>query len=240
MKVLIAIETCNGQRTTHQQIRDTWLKNCPVDHVFFSGQNGRHPSDIAGQYVQHPSSKDVPIEKDEVFLDFPDVDYLPGQLVNLLWKMDVLEHEWALERNYDFIFHAHNDTYVCVPRLLTSGFEKHDWSGNPWEKHSMSCPMINGASGVWFSRKAMEFLVKVVRANPDLYLDMQATAEDWRVARYLDGHISRWGDVRYSVREWPRPDNDVITFHHLLGGMKSLRITEELMAVHEIAKEIHD
>jgi hypothetical protein len=91
--------------------------------------------------------------------------------------------------------------------------------------------MINGASGVWFSRKAMEFLVKVVRANPDLYLDMQATAEDWRVARYLDGHISRWGDVRYSVREWPRPDNDVITFHHLLGGMKSLRIIEELMAV---------
>lgn len=229
MKVLIAIETCNGQRTTHQQIRDGWLKDCPVDHVFFSGQR-----------FDHPSSKDVPIEKDEVFLDFPDVDFLPGQLVNLLWKMDVLEHEWALERGYDYIFHCHNDTYVVISRLLRSGFENYDWSGNPWPKHSMSCPMINGASGVWFSRKAMEFLAKAVRANPDLYLDMEATAEDWRVARYLDGHIERTGDVRYSVKEWPRPDNNIITYHHLQGGLDSVRISENFKAVHDVAKYIKE
>jgi hypothetical protein len=228
VKVLIAIETCNGQRTTHQQIRDTWLKDCPADHVFFSGR--RFP---------HPYTKDLPVEKDEVFLDFPDVDFLPGQLVNLLWKMDVLEHEWALEKGYDFIFHAHNDTYVVIPRLLKSGFEKYDWSGQLWPVHAMTCQMINGASGVWFNRKAMEFLIKAIRANPDLYLDMEATAEDWRVARYLDGHIEPTGDNRYSVKEWPRPENDIITYHHLQGGMKSLRILEELMAVHNAAKDIN-
>jgi hypothetical protein len=238
MKPLIAIETCNGQRTTHQQIRDGWLKDCPVDHVFFSGQ-----------FWNHPASSHVPIEKDEAFLDYPDVDHLPGQLVNLLWKMDVLEHEWALERGYDFIFHCHNDTYVCVPRLLASGFENYDWSGQPWGQNrgdGLECvsefgcpfPMINGASGVWFSKKVMEFLVQAIRDNPELYLDMEATAEDWRVARYLEGHFKRFGDVRYSVRHIPRPDNNVITYHHLIGGLQSVRIAENFKVIHNIAKEI--
>ena|ERR1700733_4884968 len=222
MKILIAIGTCSGQRSTHQQIRDGWLKDCPVDHRFFSGHFKMHP-ELAEQR---------PIEQDEVFLDVPD------GLENLLWKIDVLTHEYALERGYDFIFHCHNDTYVCIPRLLASGFEKYDWSGQPWSHPSLSCPMINGASGVWFSRKAMEFAVKAVRENPNLYMDMIAEAEDWRIARYLDGHIKPTGDVRYSVKDWPRPDNDIITYHHLQGGLDSVRIAKNFKAVHDVAKEI--
>ncbi len=224
MKVLIAIGTCSGQRSTHQQIRDGWLKDCPVDHKFFSGHFKMHPE----------VSEQRPLEQDEVFLDVPD------GLENLLWKIDVLTHEWVLERGYDFVFHCHNDTYVHIPRLLASGFESHDWSGQVWPHHSMPnpCQMINGASGVWFSRKAMEFSAKAVRANPNLYLDMEATAEDWRIARYLCGHIELTGDVRYSVKEWPNPNNDIITYHHLQGGLQSVRIAENFKKVHDIAKEI--
>jgi hypothetical protein len=236
MKVLIAIGTACGQRSTHQQMRDGWLKDCPVDHKFFSGHFTLHPE----------LAERCPIEQDEVFLDVAD------GLENLLWKIDVLTHEWALERGYDFIFHCHNDTYVCVPRLLVSGFENYDWSGNPWGRgrgvenpgrdagHEFACPclMVNGASGVWYSRKAMEFLVKTLRENPNLYLDMEATAEDWRVARYLEGHFERGGDVRYSVRQTPRSDNNVITYHHVLGGQHSVRIAENFKAIHDVAKNI--
>jgi len=236
-KVLIAIGTCIGQRSTHQQIRDGWLKDCPVDYRFFSGRFKMH-----GEV-----SEQRPIEQDEVFLDVPD------GLENLLWKIDVLTHEWALERGYDFIFHCHNDTYVHVPRLLASGFENYDWSGNPWGRgknetreygrdstpeFACPCPMVNGASGVWFSRNAMEFLVKAIRENPNLYMDMEAEAEDWRVARYLEDHFTRGGDVRYSVRQKPRPDNNVITYHHLSGGLDSVRIAENFKKVHDIAMEI--
>lgn len=233
LKVLIAIGTCSGQRSTHQQIRETWLKDCPVDYRFFCGHFTTHPD----------PSEQRPIEQDEVFLDVPD------GLGNLLWKIDVLTHEWALERGYDFIFHCHNDTYVHIPRLLASGFENYDWSGNPWGRgrdepwestpeFACPCPMVNGASGVWFSRKAMEFLVKAIRENPNLYMDMEAEAEDWRVARYLDGHFERRGDVRYSVRQKPRPENNVITYHHLIGGPESVRIAENFKKVHDFAKEI--
>jgi hypothetical protein len=224
MKILIAIGTACGQRSTHQQMRDAYLKDCPVDYRFFSGRFTTHPE----------KAEQRTIEQDEVFLDVPD------GLGNLLWKIDVLTHEWALERGYDFIFHCHNDTYVVIPRLLASGFENYDWSGQIWPAHSMPNPvqMINGASGVWFSRKAMEFAAKAIRANPNLYLDMEATAEDWRIARYLDGHIQPVGDARYSVKEWPRPDNDIITYHHLQGGLESVRIAKNFKAVHDIAKEI--
>jgi hypothetical protein len=136
MKVLIAVLSCELFRTNgnNQAVRDTWLPLVKgADCRIFMGQ---------GSKVS---------QNDEVFLDVPD-DYS-----HVTYKTRAI-YKWASEENYDYIFKCYPDTYVCPSRLMLSGFEKYDYSGN------FACKPLSGAyccggTGYWLSKKAYTPLI---------------------------------------------------------------------------------
>jgi hypothetical protein len=173
MKILIAILSCKKDQVWHQQARETWLVNCPVDYKFFLGK-------LAFAY-------------DEVELDAPDSS-------RHLYKKTQRMIQYAFENEYDFLFKCDIDTYVHVPRLLKSGFEKHEFSG------------YNGAyggSGYWLSRQAM----KVLLESPSL--DWCPTEDGWVYHSLGNRGIRPFQDKRYHslTSEGPAPENDLITSH---------------------------
>jgi hypothetical protein len=132
-------------------------------------------------------------ESDEVFLDVPDD-------LNLIPKIRKTI-EYAVLNNYDWVFKCDVDTYVCVPRLLKSGFEKHEFSGfgGPY-----------GGSGYWMSRRAFLLLHENGEDIPTF------ECEDWWVPRNLKRFgIEVFQDARYHslTSEGPTPNNDIITVH---------------------------
>lgn len=136
MKVLIAVLSCELFRTNgnNQAMRDTWLPLVKdADYKIFMGQ---------GSSVT---------QEDEVLLDAPD-DYK-----NVTYKARAM-HRWALERSYNYVFKCYPDTYVCPSRLVKSGFEDYDYSGN-FACRPDTGPYCCGGTGYWLSSRACEELV---------------------------------------------------------------------------------
>jgi hypothetical protein len=176
MKVLIAILSYNQGRQHHELIRNTWLQGCKTDYKFILGNETKDP------------------QQDELVVDSQDTYY------DLIFKVEK-SVEYALINNYDYLFRCDLDTYVCIDRLLRSGFEQHDWSGygEPY-----------GGSGYWLSRKATQALIDNTN-----YLDVYES-EDTHVARILRQQgFTPFQDRRYysSTNEGPSLDNDLITSH---------------------------
>ncbi len=118
--------------------------------------------------------------------------------------------QWALERNYDFLFKTDTDTYVSIERLLASGFEQHDYSG-------FVLDWIKGyayASGphYWLSRKAMKTVVEA-----DWWRHPVPGADGWedsKVGGVLAAHgILPYHDYRYAPWERVLPSNEIISCH---------------------------
>jgi hypothetical protein len=172
MKVLIAILSCERDYWAHRLVRDTWLKNSSVSYGFFVGE---------GCTVK---------ELDEVKLQVSDGDVTAKVRAIITF---------ALTGGYDYLFKCDIDTYVCLSRLLKSGFEKHDWVGT------------YGGSGYWLSRVAMLALQEGKDENTERPHD-----EDWWVGDNLRkfGFVSHV-DVRFNsaTDEGPQIDNDIITSH---------------------------
>src|SRR5271170_4674268 len=107
----------------NQSIRDTWLKELPayphVDYRFFHGSG----------YSQYPGQA-YQFEQGEVKSMPSDIEVLaaPDKYYGLIEKSKEF-HTWGYTHNYDFVFKADTDTYVNIPQLMSSGFEKHDYFG---------------------------------------------------------------------------------------------------------------
>jgi hypothetical protein len=149
MKILIAALSCELFRTNgnNQAMRDTWLPDVKgADYKIFMGQ---------GSQIQRD---------DEVFLDAPDgydsVTYKAKEM-----------YKWAQARKYEYIFRCFPDTYVCPSRLLDSGFEKYDYSGN-FAARPLSGAYACGGAGCWFSRKAYETLIQAPIPVEDVTLNL--------------------------------------------------------------------
>ena len=174
MRVLIAIMSCERDRVYHNLVRNTWLRDNPVDYKFFLGNQ------------EQPTS-------DEVSLGVSDG-------VNSIPKIRKII-EYAVQNNYDYLFKCDVDTFVCVPRLLRSGFEDHDFVG---------CGGPYGVSGYWLSRKAMTLLYE---KGTDVF---GIRDEDRWVSQNLKRlDIDAFQDGRYHslTNEGPAVDNDIITAH---------------------------
>ena len=133
MRILLAIQSCHRDRGCHEQIRDTWmgLNNGAIDIKFFLG----NPKGEAAA--------------DEIFLDVPDdLHSLSLKTLGMI--------VWTLEHGYDHSFKGDTDTYICIPRLLASGFEKHDYSGCVQGLDQGRIDAVYGGTGYWLSRRAME------------------------------------------------------------------------------------
>lgn len=183
-KPLIAIAGCVAHRYMHQVYRETCLKDCPMDYRFFAGRGFTDP---------------LP---DEVVLDVED------DFVHLIRKIMGMA-EWTLAHSYSHMLRCDNDTYVCVPRLLRSGFEKYS--------------VVNGygGAGMWLDRLALQKLL-ALRDSPVL--------QEWeqRGAGAYDDHfisqnigISHEDSEHYVGNRFdcgPTPLNEVITFHNDQGN----------------------
>lgn len=106
MKVLIAIITCQRDRSYERLLRETWLQSCSVDCRFFLGKNISN------------------LKADEISLDVPDA---PIRFAGVEKTKRIIRY--GLSKDYDYLFKCDIDTYVHVPRLMKSAFECHDWSG---------------------------------------------------------------------------------------------------------------
>lgn len=143
MKCLVAVKSCerDARNGFNQVMRDTWIKDVyGADVVFFMGQSTIVP------------------KNDEVQLDCPD-DYM-----SLPHKTRAIIN-FALHRDYDFVFFCDTDTYVIPKRLFESGFESYDLTGLfngrigvPNATEGKYWAWISGGNGYWLSRRAMRII----------------------------------------------------------------------------------
>lgn len=197
MKILIAVHSCHDQRHLNDNIRDTWMKNADgVDVRFF----------IGAPVLDNTS--------DEIFLNIPDT-YAE------LWQKTLECIKWAYIKEYDYLFKCDNDTYVHVPRLLASEFEKYDYIGNAFTHLEWKAPA--GGAGYWLSKKAMKTII-------DNQKERRAQrCEDWWVYYILRERVSVFDDARYTCDIVPPAlDNNFITCHH-----KTLRDLGLMKSIHE-------
>ena len=217
-KVLIAVPACHmyqygqwhDQKIDHvdkvsnarvEGIRATWQKDVRafsryVDMKFF--------------YGNPPNGNDELLhgrKPDEIFLNVPD-DY-----AHLPQKVQAI-YRWALAHGYDYVFKADDDTFIYLDRLMSSGFERHDYIGycSPDEQRNRE-RYASGGPGYWISKIAMELAVA-------------ATVDDWAEDRWVGKVLRTKGimpvrDVRYlpgfgehyaQLNDLPNP-HDYISFH---------------------------
>lgn len=211
MRVLIAIVSCARDREAHETIRQTWAKDCPVDYKFFVG-------------------RDCEVSRmDEIPLDVPDDwDGLPRKTQAVC--------RWAVEHDYDFLFKCDTDSYISIPRLLDSGFEKYHYSGCCGEvenNYPDACFPANGG-GYWLSRRSFEYLAE------NMNLGLGKNCEDWCVflslmkgAGIFVHHDPRYMANRPEPGNGPASSNDYIILHD--NGIYSLRNPERMISAHESA-----
>src|SRR5208282_981749 len=87
------------------------------------------------------------LEPDELALNAPDgYMYLTHKVKEAF--------RWAVAHNYDYVFRCDTDTFINIPRLLASWFEKFDYMGR-----QLGVPKVNGycygGPGFFVNRKAL-------------------------------------------------------------------------------------
>lgn len=174
MKPLIAVLTCwtfevNGH---NDALRRTWLKDAKglFDYKFFVG---------TGQGAEAAA-----LPPDTVFL--PDVDDGQGAVT---YKLRAALR-WVCERDYEFVYRCFPDTYARPERLLTCGFDAHDYHGDFRGEHATPDNYPSGGPGNFMSRRVMELALDAPIEGPG------ADGKHTRVWPYADdlwfGQVLNW------------------------------------------------
>jgi len=95
---------CQNMELRRAAIRETWLRNSPIDYHFIFGR-----------------TVDV-LLPDELSLDCDDGYYYLQIKVQAVMR-------YAYRQGYDFVIRCDDDTYIDLPRLLKTDFTAHDYSG---------------------------------------------------------------------------------------------------------------
>jgi hypothetical protein len=172
-RLLIAITSYVHNRKYHDLARSTWLKDQNVEYRFVLGRGNGSSTE------------------DEIVFDI-------GDGMGDLQDKVVASFSWALKNGYDYTFKADIDTFIHVPRLLTSGFEKSEWSGSGY-----------GGTGYFLGAKAMEIVLTGEK--------LERGAEDVVIGNKLrKAGLVLFDDVeRFNAKTsaGPAPDNSIITTH---------------------------
>lgn len=219
VKRLIAIKSCrrDSKNGFNQAVRDTWLKDCPIDYRFFVGEGD-------GTLLQD----EEPLECGDGYMDLP-------AKTRAIFK-------WVLPRDYDYAFLADTDTYVNIPKLLVSGFENYDLTGKfngtigvpgaitgkySWVKYAW----VSGGAGYWISRRAMTrcadqtVIEMLALVQPDLW------AEDMWISQVV-GEAVQKGEFTAKSHPGYGDDNE-ITSHYCSAGWNRTFNTEWMFQKHK-------
>jgi hypothetical protein len=251
MRVLIAICSWVGAATNgeNQAMRDTFLTDVPrfpgLEYKFFVGDGtptGEDESAMFASYdwsdpgyklratasMQSPKPPTYVLKDDEVVLSVPD-DY-----AHLAYKMRG-EFRWALKQDFDYTFQIGSDIYIDLQRLMSSGFESHNYVGKTCGNHPMAGGHYAGGGGYWLSKKAL----RLIADGPVTFW-----AEDLWVGSIMNKNgIPLHIDPRYAVDypPYPRRDNEIISAHLGPSNPRVGRYDPQLMyEVHRLSKESYE
>jgi hypothetical protein len=194
ISILLAIESCQRDRDRgfHEAIRDTWLDDLiKVEKWFFMGRDFGLEHGVIDE------------NEDEVLLDVSDsYDTLSIKTQRIC--------QWAVEKNFDYIFKCDVDTFVN-PRKF-SIFGGLDYMGG--ENADVNVPgfapnrieFCSGGAGYWLSKKSLTLI-----AESD---SIKTSAEDVFVADALLKHgIKPTFHPGYQWRPGAVIDKDTVTLH---------------------------
>jgi len=225
MKALILIHSCVkfALDGSNQASRDTWMRGLPsfpnLDCRFFIGDGTPTGEDESGMRTSLRDCPHAQLDNPRISLEDPNpyvpkadeiILHAPDDYIYMVWKFRAAM-QWGCDQGADFIFKASGDTYVDLPRLMSSGFENYDYTGRKYGHFAV------GGSGFWLSRKSAQCLLR-------------APVTDWADDRWVgdvllkhDIHIQ--GDRRYGASPqqnpglsdpsplFPEPNNEQITAH---------------------------
>jgi len=195
-KYAIAIKSCHKHAARRQIQLDTWLEHCDDDFFFVLG---RSPGLSLGQ-VDYVTYKDALMC--DVSDDFKDI--APKVLGAV---------QYSLEQNVTNLVVVDDDTYLCWPRMLASGFQKFDYLG--FVRTHADFPYMQG-SCYTLSECAMERIMK-----NNLFM-RNAIPDDVAVGNCLYGEVPFTHEHRFSVGVpyptsvwWPQKGNAQIVAHKM-------------------------
>ena len=178
-RILIAVTSCerDTDKGYNQAIRETWLKDSPVDYRFFRGKGSE------------------PNNQDEILLECED-DYLslPQKTLGLL--------DWAMDHGYDYVFKCDTDTYVNLPNLLSMNFQDYDYIG--YFNERIGVPNVvygslfswtSGGTGYFLSAKAIKHVIDNPSLNKAMCPRLKIPCEDLWIGQVL-GPLIAAGNIR--------------------------------------------
>lgn len=144
MKILISICSCHAYSDRRGAVRDTWLKQLKgADYRFFVGRS---------------EERNAALSPDVVELDCDDSYAGLSEKVRAIFR-------WSADRGYDFTHKCDDDTYERPDRLLSSGFERYQYSGFVEDRdihlRAFNFPVYShprGGSGYWVDGEAQRIL----------------------------------------------------------------------------------
>lgn len=241
MRCLITISSCHDFEVNgnNDVLRRTWLSDLPVgvDYKFVIGQGQ------GGEFYRNWKKDYLPVA-------------CPDGYNNLTYKTRA-SHSWAWYEGYDFVFQCFPDTYVVPGRLMTCGFENHDYHGDfrgegrTSEELSDAQDYASGGAGYWLSRRACG----VLKSHPILGVwrdEILTYAEDMWVGNVLGAFNKRainkliyFDDTQRFMNRgevassWPRSDNEYIT-SHLSCGVTNSYDPRNMLHAHSSWKRSHE
>jgi len=191
-KYAIAIKSCHKHADRRQIQLDTCLNNIDVDFFFVIG----NPTPGNGG----------PVIMDSLACDVSDAfkDIAPKVLAAVTY---------SLEQNVTNLVVIDDDTYLCWPRLASSGFQKFDYLG--FVRDYDFNVYMQGACFT-LSERAMERIMK------NSHCMTNGIPDDVAVGRCLYGEVPFTHEHRFAVGVpypestcWPQKGNDAISAHKM-------------------------
>jgi hypothetical protein len=221
VKVLVSITSwvSGAQHGEHQAVRDTFLKRAPtgLEYKFFVGDGSPTGED---ESILHENWSGNVWEAKATFTELPKkrIDYcaaadeivlhVPDDYIHLSYKLRE-QCRWSTERDFDYVFVCAGDTYIDLPRLLSSDFTEHEYVGywgHTYINQDAGCAYSGGGRGFWLDRRAAR-----VVSNASI---THWAADLWIGKVLYESGIKLHDDPRY--QDYPRiplKENDYITSH---------------------------
>jgi len=126
MRTLIAVISYSGdaENGSHQAIRNTWGKDCSAagaDLRFFIGRRTEDFLAAADEILVKQQDQPTCGHDPSIAVEGCCQDYMQYETREIL--------RWSIEHGYDFTFLPSTDTFLIPRKLMASGFEKYDYSG---------------------------------------------------------------------------------------------------------------
>ncbi len=178
MKTLIAVVTAHKREHWRTAIRNTWLplvEKDKADVVFFLGRGSNAKA------------------ADEVVLDCED-SYrgLPDKIRAIA--------RWALAHNYDYMLKCDDDVVLRPNALLSSGYEKHDFSGKLNRHPGPQQPYaVTVGFNYWLSKRCMGIVADSALPTPLPDNTPDNDDEKWVAGRLYQQGIKLNDDRRYEI-----------------------------------------